>query len=77
MVSSKLRNDATMKFIEKETCHFMDKPCPHKIDEDELKELMEDPDTGRVYDIPVEDSQICMNCLLAQLIEALNCERQT
>lgn len=60
-----------MKLIEKETCHFMDKLCLHKIDQDELKELMEDPDAGTIYDIPVEDSQICMNCLLAQIVEVL------
>jgi len=60
-----------MNLIEKETCHFTDKPCKHKIPEEELKELMEDPDAGTIYDIPVEDSQICMNCLLAQIVEVL------
>ena len=60
-----------MKFIEKEHCHFAKTPCPHPIPKEELEDIMENSDAGVIYNIPVEDSQICFSCLLAQIVECL------
>jgi len=60
-----------MKFIEKDTCNFLDKPCTHKIIEEELKELMKDPEAGIIFNVPVDESQTCMNCLLSMILVAL------
>lgn len=60
-----------MKLIEHDICHFLNKTCPHKISEEELKEAMDDPDAEVIFDIPVIDSQLCTNCLLTLVLLSL------
>ena len=60
-----------MKLVEKDTCHFLDKPCLHKISEDELKDAMDDKETETIFDIPTIESQLCTNCLLTLILLSL------
>jgi len=48
---------------------FPDEECRVQIPEDDLKELMEADDIREISQVPQVDSTICVNCLLAQILE--------
>jgi len=64
------------KIDENKKCHFFEYDCAYPIPKEELEELLanwvENSDGDTLYQIPVIDSEMCTNCLLATLIELIN-----
>jgi len=63
------------KILEGKMCHwFPDKECIFPIPKETLELLMQDPDVADIGETPSMESPTCTNCLLKQIIEAINDE---
>ena len=65
------------KFDEITSCHFFpEQECWFPLTEDELKYALEnweeEVDGDILSQVPSEDSSICTNCLLSQVLHSLN-----
>ena len=64
------------KFDENKNCHFFpENECQYPIPKETLEEALEnwdeEEDGDTLYQIPLNDDQVCTNCLLSQLISNL------
>ena len=57
-------------------CHFFDYDCAYPMPKEELDDALanwdEEIDGDTLYQIPISDSTMCTNCMLATLIELIN-----
>lgn len=64
------------KIDESTKCHFFEYDCvypiPEKILRDALANWDDEIDGDTIYQIPLNDSNMCTNCMLATLIEIIN-----
>ena len=61
------------KIDENKQCHFFELECLYPISKEELEIELEEAEEGEIISaIPVADSGMCTNCLLAQLIDQID-----
>jgi hypothetical protein len=64
------------KIDENIKCHFFEYDCVYPIPKKDLEDALanwdEEMDGDTLHQIPVSDSAMCTNCMLATLIELIN-----